>query len=94
MSEIRRVFVTTQMPNRRNPTGAVEEGHFKVEGDVVYLVNANGSARLNSEGKPIKRPMASGETEHEVAHWLTRQHIPNRRSDFNRRLHYWDRGKI
>jgi len=94
MTEIKRIFVTTQMPNRREPRGAVELAHYTAENGSINLVNQDGSARLNSDGKPIKRTISPSETEHEAAHALAKQHIPQRNRGFNRRIHYWDRGKI
>jgi hypothetical protein len=82
-------------PPRGKDPGAVEEGFFLVEGDVVSLVTSTGQPRKSrTSGKPLTRKFAGGETAREAAYRLTRENLPARRSDFNRPLHYPNRGKI
>jgi len=68
--------------------------HFKTVDDVVTLVDINGAARLDAKGKPIQRKLGPGEDARKVACWLTKEHIPNRRGDFNRKIIYPNVGKF
>jgi hypothetical protein len=92
MTEIQTVPVIAAMPTRKNPLGRVEEGHYRVADGVVTLVTAQGIQRTDSRGKPIQHKLAPGETARAVAHRLTKRHLPPRRSDFNRAIHYPKRG--
>ena len=81
-------------PPRYGDLGSVEEGHFKTVDDVVTLVDINGVQRLDKKGKPIQYKLKEGEDPRKAAYRLTRDNIPNRSGDFNRRIIYPDAGKF
>jgi len=87
------VFVTMKPP-RYGDLGVVEEGHFKTVDDVVTLVDINGVQRFDKKGKPIRHKLRPGEDPRKVAYRLTKEHIPNRRGDFNRTINYPPIGKF
>ena len=74
--------------------GVVEEGHFKTVDDVVTLVDINGVQRFDKKGKPICHQLKPGEDARKVAYNLTRDNIPNRSGDFNRKIIYPNVGKF
>jgi hypothetical protein len=79
----------------QNEAGAVEPGFYRVEGDVVHLVTVNGTPRKGrTSGKPLTRTLSAGETAREAAYRLTKENLPARKSDFNRKIYYPSRGKI
>jgi hypothetical protein len=59
----------------------------------VVLVDINGAPRLE-KGKPIQHKLKPGENARGAAYRLTREHIPNRRGDFNREIIYPSTGKF
>ena len=75
------------------PYGKIEEGFYRVEGDTVVLVTRTGAQRYDAKKKPI-RQLKDGENARSIAWHLTKQHMPNRNSGFNRPLRYFDPGKI
>jgi len=82
------VFVTMRPPRFGDHVGVVEEGHFKTVDDVVTLVDINGVQRFDKKGKPICHQLKPGEDARKVAYNLTRDNIPNRSGDFNRKIIY------
>jgi hypothetical protein len=58
------------------------------------LVDINGNPRLDQKGQTIQHKLGPGENARGVAFRLTREHIPNRRGDFNRKLNYPNVGKF
>ena len=93
MTEIKNVFVTVAMP-ARDLLGKLEEGFYLVEKDTVHLVTSTGRPRLGRMGKPLTRKLAPGEDAKTAAYRLTRENMPNRRDNFNRKLNYPNLGKI
>jgi hypothetical protein len=79
---------------RDGDSGIVEQGNYRTEGDVVMLVDRDGVPRKDAKGKPIQHKLKPGETERGVAYKLTRENIPDRRGDFNRKIIYPNLGKI
>jgi hypothetical protein len=94
MSEVLMVPVVTAMPSKKYPVGAIEEGFYRVEGEIVSLVTAQGAPRTDLKGKPIQSKIVPSETAREVAWKLAKRHLPRMHSDFNRPLIYPRRGKI
>jgi hypothetical protein len=87
------VFVTMKPP-RYGDLGVVEEGHYRTIDDVVSLVDINGVQRLDRKGKPIQHKLEPGEDARKVAYKLTKDHIPHRSGDFNRKILYPNVGKF
>jgi hypothetical protein len=81
------VFVQMRRP-RDGDAGAVESGHYRIEGDVVVLVDIHGNKRRDAKGRLIQKRLMRGESPRSVAQKLTRAHIPDRRGDFNRKIIY------
>jgi hypothetical protein len=79
---------------RDGDSGVVEQGNYRVVDDVVMLVDKDGVPRKDAKGKPIQHKLKPGETERGVAYKLTREHIPDRRGDFHRKIQYFNVGKI
>ena len=94
MTEILTVQVVTAMPSRKYPLGAVELGLYRVKDGVVSLVTKGGFSEPDRSGKPIQQKLRARRGCPEVAHRLTKRHLPARKSDFNRPLYYPKRGKI
>ena len=92
--QIHYVTVQTRAPRGDGDYGQIEEGFYRIEGQTVVLVDAKGRQRFTKAGKPIKQLLARGETARSVAWRLAKENIPNRRSDFNRPLQYFNPGKI
>ena len=88
------VFVTMRAPRFGDHVGVVEEGHFRTVDDVVTLVDINGVQRFDKKGKPICHQLKPGEDARKVAYNLTRDNIPNRSGDFNRKIIYPNVGKF
>jgi hypothetical protein len=83
------VFVQMRRPRDGDP-GVTEEGRYRTEGDVVVLVDKNGNQRLTPKGKPIQRKLNPGDNQRTIAARLVREHLPQPKSDFNRRIFYPD----
>jgi hypothetical protein len=79
MTEIQYVTVQIVRLCGSYPYGKIEEGFYRVEGD-------NGAQRHDAKRKPIKQKLKDGETARSIAWHLTKQHMPNRNSGFNRPL--------
>ena len=83
------VFIQIRAP-KGNDAGKVLEGHYKVIGDVVTLVDKGGKA-LASDDKKYSRNLVAGENPKQVAAQLLRQHYNATRTgprDFNRAIVY------
>jgi hypothetical protein len=93
MTEIQYVTVQIVRPCGSYPYGKIEEGFYRVEGAVV-LVTRTGAQRYDAKKKPIRQKLKDGENARSIAWHLTKQHMPNRNSGFNRPLRYFDPGKI
>jgi len=94
MTEPKYIAIQTRQPTGSDP-GAIEEGFYIVEGDVVQMTNRDG---LKLSGKQNRRPIGARETAKEVAVKLLRAKVRSRpASPFNRPLghrHYFNMGKI
>ena len=93
VDEIHYVTVETARPRGDN-LGQVDEGFYRIEGDVVVLVTAKGVQRYAKGGKPIRSAIGPGETARKVAWRLTKQNAPSRRPGFNGPISYFNPGKI
>ena len=83
------VFIETRRPRGTDP-GKVLEGHCKVIGDVVTLVDRSGNA-LASGGEKYSRKLSEGDNAKQVAAQLLRQHYNTTRTGprgFNDRIHH------
>jgi hypothetical protein len=84
MSEIKSTIISTARPTDRDPAGACEIGHYKVENGFVLM--------CSEDGKPTGRRLAlnSGDNPERVAAKMLREQWLRRggESDFNRPLHY------
>jgi len=87
------VSVSIRKPRDGDP-GIIEEGRYKTEGDTVVLVDIEGKPRLDKKGNRIERKIGPGENSRSVAFKLTRDNIPNRNNDFNRKIIYPSMGKF
>jgi hypothetical protein len=86
VSEIRTVRIQTAEPRGARYPGAVEEGHYVVEGgDTITLVDKRGTA---IDKHQYSRAVKPGEDPHSIAAVLLRQWKKPKSSDFNRVLHY------
>jgi len=84
------VYIQIRAPKSANDPGKVLEGHHKVIGDTVALVDNSGKP-LTSDDKRYSRKLAAGESAKQAAAQLLRQHYNATRSgprDFNRPLNY------
>jgi hypothetical protein len=87
------VFVTIVNP-RNGDCGVVEEGRYRIEGDLIVLVDIHGNKRRDAKGRLIQKRLVPGESHRKVAARLTREHVPNRRGDFNRKIIYPPTGRF
>ena len=88
------IFVQMRRPTGGDP-GVTEAGYFRVENnDVVVLVDINGNPRLNKKGKRLEYKLKPGENARRIAALLVRDHMPNHREDFNRKIEYFNPGKF
>jgi hypothetical protein len=82
--QIRHVIITTKLPDARDPVGACEIGHFKVENNFVVM--------CDEEGKPTGKRLAlrPGDDPENVATKMLREQWLSRGSEinFNRQLNY------
>jgi hypothetical protein len=74
--------------------GVTEPGYFRVEDDTIVLVNKDGVARLNKKGKRLEYKLKPGQNARKIAALLIRDHIPDYRGDFNRKIEYFNTGKF
>ena len=83
------VFIQIRAPKGIDP-GKVLEGHYKVIGDVVTVVDKNGKP-LASDDNKYSRKLAAGDNAKQIAAQLLRQHYNATRNgprDFNRAISY------
>ena len=64
---------------RDGDPGVTEPGYFRVEDDVVVLVDNNGVPRLNKKGKRLDYKLKPGQNARKIAALLIRDHMPNHR---------------
>ena len=83
-----------QMKAMQNPQWGREDGFYKEEGDTVVIVTQAGLQRYNAKREPIKQKLKDGEDPRRVAWRLVKNNVPKRNSGFNRRLPYFNLGKI
>ena len=70
--------------------GVTEPGYFRVEDDVIVLVDKNGNPRTNRKGKRLDYKLKPGQNARRIAALLIRDHLPDYRGDFNRKISYPD----
>ena len=83
------VFIETRRPRGTDPGKGIE-GHYKVIGDVVILVDLNGKA-LASDDRKYSRKLTAGDNAKQVAAQLLRRHYNTTRTGprgFNDRGHH------
>ena len=83
------VFIQIRNPRGIDP-GKVLEGHYKIIGETVTLVDKNGKP-LASEDNKYSRKLSESDNPKQVASQLMRQHYNATRSgprDFNRAISY------
>jgi hypothetical protein len=87
------IFVQMRRPRDGDP-GVTEPGYYRVEDGVVVLVDINGKPRLNKKGKRLDYKLKPGQNARRIAALLIRDHMPNHRDDFHRKIIYPNLGKI
>ena len=75
------IFVQMRRPRDGDP-GVTEPGYFRVEDDVVVLVDKNGVPRINKKGKRLITNLKPGQNARKIAALLVRDHLPDYRGDF------------
>jgi hypothetical protein len=83
------VFIETRRSRGTDPGKGIE-GHYKVIGDVVTLVDINGKA-LTSDDQKYSRKLTAGDNPKQVAAQLLRRHYNTTRTGprgFNDKLNY------
>jgi len=60
------VFVTIVNP-RNGDCGVVEEGRYRIEGDLIVLVDIHGNKRRDAKGRLIQKRLVPGESPRKVA---------------------------
>jgi hypothetical protein len=87
------IYLQTRRPSRDGTDpGTIEEGWYVVTDGYVQLTDRDGS---KVRGEFVGRPIGNGETAKEVAVRMLRARVRNKPAkSFNRRLHYFDAGKI
>jgi hypothetical protein len=79
---------------RDGDPGVTEPGYFRLEDDVVVLVDKNGIPRTNKKGKRLDYKLKPGENARRIAALLIKDHLPNYKGDFNRTIVYPNVGKF
>ena len=87
------IFIQMRRPREGDP-GVTEPGYFQVEDSTVVLVDINGNPRLNKKGKRLEYKLKPGENARTIAALLVRDHLPNHRDDFHRKIIYPNVGKF
>lgn len=87
------VFITLRPPRDGDP-GVTEEGRYRVEDDTIVLVDAKGVPQLNKKGKQLEYKLKPGQNDRTIAALLVRDHLPNHRDDFHRKIIYPNVGKF
>jgi hypothetical protein len=87
------IFVQMRRPRDGDP-GVTEPGYFRVEDDNIILVDINGVPRLNKKGKRLAYKLKPGQNARTIAALLVRDHMPNHREDFHRKIEYFNPGKF
>jgi hypothetical protein len=87
------IFIQMRRPRDGDP-GVTEPGYFQVEDNVVVLVDKDGKPRLNRKRKRLEYKLKPGENARRIAALLVREHLPNYRGDFNRKIIYPNLGNI
>ena len=87
------IFVQMRRPRDGDP-GVTEPGHYRIEDETIVLVDINGVPRTNKKGKRLEYKIKPGQNARRIAALLVRDHLPNYRGDFNRKIIYPDMGKF
>ena len=87
------IFIQMRRPRDGDP-GVTEPGYYRVEDDVVVLVDKNGVPRLNKKGKRLEYKLKPGQNARTIAALLVREHMPDYRGDFHRKIIYPNVGKF
>jgi hypothetical protein len=87
---IKPVFLQLKRPSGNYP-GHVLEGFFDVQDDTVHLVDRNGAAVKDPDGRAYSRKLAANEHPKVIAQRLLRSHYDARG---NRSMSGFDRGPI
>ena len=88
------IFVQMRRPRDGDP-GVTEPGYFRVEDDVVVLVDKNGVPRLNKKGKRLDYKLKAGPERPENCRAIDAgPHARTTASDFQPKNHLSQRRKI
>jgi hypothetical protein len=71
MPDVKEVTVTTRNPSGPGDVGSCEVGHYKVDGDLLTLVDAGGVPLRTNSGERITARLAAGDEARRVAYRLT-----------------------
>jgi hypothetical protein len=101
MPDVRRVTITLARPSGPDDLGAVEHGHYVVEGETVTLTSEVGEKLRRTtmgrgEAPSWSRKLQPGESAERAARDLlfAKFNASRRNSDFNRPLRYPSKGII
>jgi hypothetical protein len=97
MSEIKHVIATVSNPIGKGDFGSCQEGHYRVDGDVLTMVTATGQPLRGTFGERITHRLQPGESAVGVAKKLTLGHWRASQGDetaaaFNRPIRYRNGG--
>ena len=87
------IFVQMRRPRDGDP-GVTEPGYFRVEDEIIVLVDKNGNPRRNKKGKRLEYKLKPGENARTIAALLVRDHMPKPPRRFQSKNHLSRRRKI
>jgi hypothetical protein len=92
--EVHYIPVTTRMPRGRDDPGGHEDAWYIIRGGVVILCDRNGKPRLTRKGAQITECVSTGTMARSVAYRLAKANLASSDRSFNRKLEYFNFGKI